>query len=184
MRRLVEHLALFRAHIEELLRLEAERAGEQGGRELLDARVVLLHRVVEKAARGRDLVLDVGELGLQLLEVLAGLEVGIGLAQCEQLSQRAGKRVLGRSLRGNAARLRRHRGIACLHHRFQRAALVAGIALHGLHQVGDEVVALFGLHVDVGEGLVDPLPHGDEAVVDHHDPQRGDDDEADDDPGG
>src|SRR4029453_14473448 len=47
----------------------------------------------------------------------------------------------------------------------------------------NEIVALFGLYVDVGERLVDPLAHGNEAVVDRDDPQHEDDDHADDDPG-
>jgi hypothetical protein len=82
------------------------------------------------------------------------------------------------------SRLRGDGGVARLDHRFQRAALVAGIALHRLDQVGNEVVALFRLHVDVGEGLVDPLPHGNEPVIDHDDPQHEQDDHTDDDPGG
>src|SRR5262245_51190348 len=70
--RLLEHLALLGPHVEEFLRRESERAGQQHGRELLDAGIVFLHRVVEETARRGDLVLDVGELSLQLLEVLAG----------------------------------------------------------------------------------------------------------------
>jgi len=53
-----------------------------------------------------------------------------------------------------------------------------GAALHGLHQVRDEVVALLHLHIDVGERLADPLTHGDEAVVDRDDPHDEDDDDA------
>ena len=64
----------------------------------------------------------------------------------------------------------------------KRAALVAGIAFHGLDQVGNEVVALLELHVDVGERLIDPLPHGDEAVVDHDDPQHENDNDTEDNP--
>ena len=41
---------------------------------LLDGRVVFRHRVVEEAARGGDLVLEVAEFILQLLEVLIGLQ--------------------------------------------------------------------------------------------------------------
>src|SRR5687767_11116802 len=76
------------AEVEELLAAEAERGGEQGGGKLLDARVVLLHRVVEETARGGELVLDVGQFGLQLLEVAVGLKVRIGLRQRQQASQR------------------------------------------------------------------------------------------------
>src|SRR5258708_25601328 len=85
LRCLVEHLALLDADVEEIFRRKSERPCQQHRGELLDAGVVFLHRVVEEAARGGDLVLDVGELGLELLEVLAGLQIGVGLAQGEQL---------------------------------------------------------------------------------------------------
>src|SRR5476651_2143966 len=48
------------AEVEEILAGEAEHAGEQGGRHLLDAGVVFLDRVVEEATAGRDLVFEVG----------------------------------------------------------------------------------------------------------------------------
>ena len=61
---------------------------------------------------------------------------------------------------------------------------MAGVALHGLHQVGDQVVALFQLHVDVGEGLVGFLVQRHQLVVGADDEkQQYDDDDADDDPG-
>ena len=120
---------------------------------------------------------------LELLEVLVGLEVRIGLAQREQLAQSTRQHILGRSLRWDASRLRRDGCVASLDHRLQRAALMAGIPLHGFHQIWNEVMTLPHLHVDVGIGLIDPLPHGDEPVVDHDDPQHEQDDRADDDPG-
>jgi len=86
---LLKLLALLNADIEEILRRESKRGCQQHGRELLDSRVVFLNRVVEKAPRCGDLVLDVGELALQLLKVLAGLEIRVGLAQGEKLSKRA-----------------------------------------------------------------------------------------------
>src|SRR5580692_3923467 len=82
LRRLADGLTLA-AEIEELLFGKAERAGEQRRRESLDAGIVFLHRIVEEPPRRRDLVLQIGELRLQLLEVLVGLEVRIGLRQCE-----------------------------------------------------------------------------------------------------
>src|SRR5438270_12649549 len=86
LRRLLDGFALV-AEIEEGPRREAEHAGEQRRRELLDAGVVLADRIVEEPPRRRDLVLDVGQLGLQLLEIRVGLQVGIALRQCEQLPQ-------------------------------------------------------------------------------------------------
>src|ERR1700722_13958318 len=94
LRRDLDRLAVV-AEVEERALREAEHAGEQRGREYLDAGVVLAHRIVEEAARRRDLVLDVGQLRLQLLEVRVGLEVGIALRQREQLAQRAREHVFG-----------------------------------------------------------------------------------------
>src|SRR5450759_4292721 len=64
-RRLLELRAVLAA-VEELALAETEHAGEQRGRELLDAGVIFLHRVIVEAARGGELVLDVGEVRLQL----------------------------------------------------------------------------------------------------------------------
>src|SRR4029079_17513536 len=61
---------------------------------------------------------------------------------------------------------RRDRRVPCLDDRLKRATLVRGVAFHCLDQVWNKVVALLELHVDVGKGLVGPLPHGDETVVD------------------
>src|SRR5262249_56518648 len=63
LRRRLDNLAVL-AEVEERSRLETEHAGEQRGRELLDAGVVFAHRVVEEASGRRDLVLDVAQLGL------------------------------------------------------------------------------------------------------------------------
>src|ERR1700679_3265929 len=95
------------AEVEEILAGEAEGAGEQRCRHLLDACVVFLYRVVEEAAAGGDLVLEVGQFARQLLEVGIGLEVRIGLRQRDQFAERAAQLVFGR---GNLRRsLRRHR---------------------------------------------------------------------------
>src|ERR1043166_880278 len=85
LRRLIEGFAIF-ADLEELSRPEAEQAGEQRGRELLDAGVVLLHRIVEEAPRRREFVFDIREFGLQLLEIGIGLEIRIeiGRASCRE----------------------------------------------------------------------------------------------------
>jgi hypothetical protein len=64
------------AEVEELLAGEAEHAGEQGGRHLLDAGIVFLDRVVEEAAAGGDLVFEVGQFARELLEVGVALRSG------------------------------------------------------------------------------------------------------------
>jgi hypothetical protein len=49
-------------------------------------------------------------------------------------------------------------------------------------KVGDEVVTLLELYVDIGERLIGPLPHCDEAVVDTDHPNHEDDNDAEDNP--
>src|ERR1700694_6180304 len=78
LQRFLDRPAVF-AEIEELLRREAERGGEQRRRKLGDARIVFADRIVEEAPRRGELVLDVRQLGLQLLEICVGLEVSVGL---------------------------------------------------------------------------------------------------------
>src|SRR5229473_8258211 len=92
-----ESLAL-PSEIEKLLRREAERGSEQRRRELLDAGVVFAHRAVEEAPRGGDFVFDVGELGLQLLEIRVRLEVRVCLRQRDQAAKRSTELLLGRGL--------------------------------------------------------------------------------------
>src|SRR5450631_1275947 len=80
--RLLE-LCAVRADVEERTLAEAEDASEQRRRELLDAGVIFLHRVVVEAARGGELVLDVRQVGLQLPEVRVGFQVRVGFRQRE-----------------------------------------------------------------------------------------------------
>ena len=54
-----------------------------------------------------------------------------------------------------------------------------GIALHGFDQVRNQVVTLLELHVDIGEGLSDPLAERDETVVGRERKQHENDDDAD-----
>jgi len=79
--------------------------------------------------------------------------------------------------------LRGHRRIAGFHHFIERAALMCGIAFHGFHQIGDEIMPLTQLHVDIGIGLIDPLPHRNQAVIDADGPNNEDDDDGQDDHG-
>src|SRR5579884_3498175 len=74
-----------RSDIEEILGRKAHLAGEQRGREALNAGIVFLHGTVEETPRGGDLVLQVGEFRLQLLEIGVGLEIRVRLRQRKQL---------------------------------------------------------------------------------------------------
>ena len=59
-----------------------------------------------------------------------------------------------------------------------------GVALHGLDQVRDQVVALLELHVDVGEGLADALAERDQPVIGAEREEHENDDDAENDPAG
>src|SRR5258705_10663552 len=168
------------AEIEEIPTVEAEHAGEQCDRHLLDAGVVFLDRVVEEAAAGRDLVLEVGQLAGQLLEVGVCLQIRIGLRQGDQPAERAAQLVFGG--RDLCRSLRRHRTVAGFYHLIERAALVRGVALHGLDQIGDQVVALFELHVDVGKGLADTLTERNQPVIRAEREENDNNEDADNDP--
>ena len=58
------------------------------------------------------------------------------------------------------------------------------IALHGLDQVRDQVVALLELHVDIGEGLVDALAQRHQPVIGTEGKENEDDNDAENDPAG
>jgi hypothetical protein len=70
----------------------------------------------------------------------------------------------------------RHGRVARLDDGIERALLVRGVALDGLDQVRDQVVALLELNIDVGEGLVRALAQRNKAVVDRNDPDHEQDD--------
>ena len=171
-----------RVELVELAIAEAKRAGKKHRREGLRGCVVFLDRVVEEAAGSRDLVFEVGQLALQLQEILVRLEFGIGLGEGEELPECTGQHVLGLRLRlrigGGGG------GVPCLHHGVQCAAFVCGIALHRLDQVRYQVAPLLELDRNVRPRLADGLPQADQPVVgndekkpDHND--RGDNDPAD-----
>src|SRR5690606_31932754 len=158
---------------------EAEDVGQDVAREALDLRVVAVDGVVVELPRVGDPPLGAGQLLRQLGEVLVRLQVRVRLRQREQRLERPGDLVLGLGL--VVGRLRRHAGVAGLDHRVERLALVGGVALDGLDQVGDEVVAARQLDVDLGPGVLDAVPQRDQAVVADDDVQREQNDEGDDD---
>src|SRR2546422_7116707 len=129
----------FTAELEELARREAERAGDQVRGKLPDARVQVAHHRVVVAARVLHRVLDLAEARLELREVLRGAQLRVGLGEREDLPQGLRERPLGLGLGRRS--LRRHGAAAGADHGLQGGALVAGVSLHRLDQVGDEVVA-------------------------------------------
>ena len=112
----------------------------------------LVETVKGYAAHERETLSDVTEARL------AAVEAGE-----PRVVERAGQRPFGGGLLGGAAR--GERGVARLHDRLERAALMGRVALHGLHEIGNEIVPLLQLDVDIGEGLGHALPQRDEPVV-------------------
>jgi hypothetical protein len=156
--------------IEEVLRTEAQGASKQCRRKALPRGVVFRGSVVEEAARGRQFVLEVSELGLKLLVVGVGFGVRVGFRQGNELPDAGGELAFGGGLRGGPGS--RCCSVALLDHVLQRIALVFGIAFHRLDQIRHKVMALLQLHVDVGERLFAALAQRDQPVVASDQPQR------------
>ncbi len=157
--------------------LEAEHVGDDVRGEDLLAHVELHDVVVVELPGVGDLALGPGQLLLEHEEVLVGLELGVALGHGEQGLQGAGQHVVGLALVLDGLGVD-GRGPG-LGHALENAALVLGVALDGLDQVGNEVVAAAELDVDLGPGVVAAVPQGDQTVVhaDGHEGDGHDDDE-------
>jgi hypothetical protein len=168
--------------VEELTRREAERARDEGARDRLDRVVVGQNRVVVDLAGDGDAVLRLGELGLQLPEVLVGLELRVGLSHGDQAAERLAQQPFG--LRRLGRRLRALRSGASLRDVLERLTFVGGVALDGLDEVRDQVPPPLQLDLDLRPGVVDAVPQPDEAVVqdDQGDRDQRDQDEQQDHP--
>ena len=154
-------------------------------REHLDLGVQLAHAAVVEPARRLDLVFGVDELGLQLQEVLARLQLGVRLGDGEDRLQRLLHVVLGRARLGRA--LRRQRLGAGLGDVLEDRLLVRRVALDRLDEVRDQVGTTLELHRDVAPRLVDAHVQRDQRVVrgpqvDADDQHECDDDEDGDEP--
>ena len=150
--------------LEALALLKLEDAGKDDGREGLDGVVVAKHAVVVALTRVAHLVLGVLERGLELRKVGVRLKIGVSLGHGEELAQRTGQHVvrfhLGLGCGGT------HGGVARVDHGGKRVLLVFGVALDGLDQVRDQVVAALQLRVDVLPGVINAIALGDHVVVD------------------
>ena len=110
-------------------RREAAGARDEVGRERLDGGVVVAHRAVVVAARHLQLVLDLGQLALQLEEAARGAQLGVGLGDRQQAAQLGAERVLA-----VLQRARRLPGAAQAGHLLEHLPLVAGVRAHHLER--------------------------------------------------
>jgi hypothetical protein len=129
-----------------------------------------------------DLVLRRPQLLLELQDVLVRLEIGVILDNCEQRAERRGEHVLGRRQLGRTLGARRNGVRTGVGHVRQDPLLESHVALDGIHEIRDQVVATLELDLDLGERLVDLQPSADKSVVDRDDEHdhEDDDDEHDD----
>ena len=150
--------------------MEAEHTGKEHGRKLLHAGVELFRRAVEEAADCSQLVLDVGQLALQLQEVLVSLQVGISLHADLQTCQGTAQGILSLDLIIQGGCI--HRSSTGCRHTLQHTLLVLGIPLDGIHQVRNKVVTLLQLNIDVGESVFTIVAQSHQIVIDTDNPKN------------
>ena len=121
--------------------------------------VVLAHGLVVVAPGHGDAVLGSLQLGLQGQKVLVRLQLGIVLAGHQQPAQRPGQALLGLGELGDFSGVAHLFGVdvdlggrgAGLGHLDQHALLLGGVALHGGHQVRNQVGAALVVCLQVAE---------------------------------
>lgn len=160
--------------------VETEHAGEDIAGEGLAGVVELLGGRVEETAGGSELVLDVGNLVLKLEEILVGLEIGICFEAHAKTGKRAGELILGSNLIIDAGGI--HGSGTGTGDRLEKFLLVLGITLDSSNELGDEIMALLELHIDVGKSILTVVAETHKIVVktdapeDEHDGNDDDDD--------
>ena len=110
------------------------------------------------------MLLHVRERRLQSCVAGGRLELGVCLGDGDDALQRPGERIFFAGACGGTRVTGLQRAAARRDQRFERAALVAGMALHDRHDVGNEIVAPLQLHVDVGPGVVAQLAQPRETI--------------------
>src|SRR5262245_49731451 len=134
-------------YFEELAGLEAKHSGNDVDGEGLYPGVVVANDRVVVTPGVLDVVLNGVERRLQANELLGGFKLRIILGDGKQTLQCAAQLILslrlvdrGRSLHGLRAKFGNV---------FESSFFVGGVSLDCLHQVGDQVVTAFELHVNI-----------------------------------
>src|SRR5690606_36676212 len=133
-------------------------------------------------ARHLDLSFERFERSLQAQEILARLEVGIRLRQCEELAERLAQCTFGGGAPRHIAARHAERVVARLYHRVECFSLMCGVAAQRVDQIGNEISAPLELYVYPGPTFFSQLPRAHEAVVQMNEitnrqNQNGEDDE-------
>ena len=167
--------------LEVVTSLEVEHLGENDGRELVELVVVSEHAVVVELPRVCDATLGRSQLFLKGKKVRVCLQVGICLAQSEQLTEGSGEQPIRLGLRPR--RIWSFDGrIARGDNGLERFALMRGVALDSFDEVRDEIDSSFQLDVDLRPGVADLVASTDQSVVtrDEHNNEYNYDDDHDD----
>ena len=126
---------------------ELENRRHDIGRETLDGNIEIPDVAIVESARRLDLILGVGQFALKLDKIGRRFQVGVALRHREQAFQGLGQGVLLLDLffRGLGA----HRRGPGFGNPFENPAFMGRVSLNGLHQIRDEVVPAFQLHINI-----------------------------------
>jgi len=130
--------------------------------------------VVVELARETDFVFRRGQLFLKLADIFARSQLRVLLHHNKEFGERIRQRtLLGGGILGSVCA---HGCRPSLHHFLERILLKLHDPLHGVHQVGDQVVAALQLHVNLFPPVGHLIAQTDQAVIqnDHPHDQAGD----------
>ena len=108
-------------------------------------------------------------------------QIRVGLGQREQIPQTTAQRLFCSRQRGHGqcigrATARHIAGspglVACVDHGFQRGLLMLQVFSGDIHQIGNQVIAAFELHVNLPKGIGDGVFKPDQTVVRTHSPEN------------
>ncbi len=155
--------------------------GDNHGGEGLDVVVVVAHDGVVIAPGVLYVAFDVGQGALQLPEVFVGLELGVVFRQGEDAADAGAEGLFGLGLPsvvglGDGLGL-----VAQADDLLQGFLLVRSIALDGVDEIGDEVVAALELHGNAAPGFLGLVAEPDALVVSHDCPDGYDNDDSEED---
>ena len=149
---------------EELPRPQPEHRGHDPRRELGDRGIEIAHDGVVVAPRVLQMVLDIGQRGLQGGEARGCFEFGIRFGDGDDALQCVAEGVFFPGPCGRSRLRRLHGPPAGGDQRLECGPLVARVPLHDRDHVRNEIVTPLELDVDIGPGVVAELAQSNETV--------------------
>ena len=158
-------LAIARLGLEEFELLVAHRRGGKIRGKRRDGSVEVAHDRIVVAPRILDGVFYGSELRLEIAESARRLELRIRFGSDDETAKRGRELALGLRALGGSAALCGDSSRSGLGHRVESLALVSGVALHGVDEIGNEISAPFQLNVNVRPCVFGADAEGDESIV-------------------